>query len=52
MLLNYDVFRSLKVVLILANCADTDEMYHFAGICISLANVQIRLTFDLNDDFS
>ena len=29
--LNYDAFLSLKVVLILANSADPDEMQHYAA---------------------
>ena len=32
--LNYDVFLSLKVVLILANNADPDEMQHYACHCL------------------
>ena len=31
--LNYDIFLSLKVVLILANSADSDEIQHYG--CIS-----------------
>ena len=34
--LNYDVFRSLKVVLILANSADPDEMQHYAAFHLGL----------------
>ena len=34
--LNYDVFLSLKVVLILANSADTDEMKHYAAFHLGL----------------
>ena len=34
--LYYDVFLSLKVVLILANCADPDEMQHYAAFHLGL----------------
>ena len=34
--LNYDVFLSLKVVLILANSADPDEMQHYAAFHLGL----------------
>ena len=35
--LKYDyVFLSLKVVLILPNSADTDEMQHYAAFCLGL----------------
>ena len=34
--LNYDVFLSLKVVLILANSADSDEMQHYASFHLGL----------------
>ena len=34
--LNYDVFLSLKVVSILANSADPDEMQHYAAFHLGL----------------
>ena len=34
--LNHDVFVSLKVVLILANSADIDEMQHYAAFHLGL----------------
>ena len=34
--LKYDVFLSLKVVLILANSADPDEMQHYAAFHLVL----------------
>ena len=34
--LNYDIFLSLKVVLILANSADPDEMQHNAAFHLGL----------------
>ena len=34
--LNYDVFLSLKIVLILANSANSDEMQHFAAFHLGL----------------
>ena len=34
--LNYDVFLSLKSVLILANSADPDEMQHYAAFHLGL----------------
>ena len=34
--LNYDVFMSLKVVLILANSTDPDEMQHYAAFHLGL----------------
>ena len=34
--LNYDVFLSLKAVLILANSADPDEKQHFAAFHLGL----------------
>ena len=33
---SYDVFLSLKVVLILANSADPDEMQHYAAFLLGL----------------
>ena len=36
MFLNYDVFLSLKVVLILANSKDPDEMQHTAAFHLGL----------------
>ena len=33
---NYDVFLSLKIVLIIANSADPDEMQHYATFCPGL----------------
>ena len=36
MFLNNDVFLSLKVVLILANSADPDEMQQYAGFHLGL----------------
>ena len=43
MFLNYDVFLSLKVVLIYANCKDPDEMQHTAAFhlgphCLPITN--------------
>ena len=35
-ILNYDVFLSLKVVLILANSADPDEMQQYAAFHLGL----------------
>ena len=32
----YDVFRSMKVVLITANSADPDEMQHYAAFHLGL----------------
>ena len=40
MYLNYDVFLSLKVVLILANIADPDEMQHYAAFHLGLQSLQ------------
>ena len=37
---NYDVFLSLKFVLILANCADPDEMQHYAAFHLGLHCLQ------------
>ena len=34
--LNYDIFLSLKIVLILANSVDTDEMQHYAAFHLGL----------------
>ena len=34
--LNYDEFLSLKIVLILANSADPDEMQHYAAFFLGL----------------
>ena len=34
--LNYDVFLSLKIVLILANSADPDEMQYYAAFHLGL----------------
>ena len=34
--LNYDVFLILKVVLVLANSADPDEMQHYAAFHLGL----------------
>ena len=34
--LNYDLFLSLKIVLILANSADPDEMQHYAAFHLGL----------------
>ena len=34
--LNYYVFLPLKVVLTLANSADSDEMQHYAAFCLGL----------------
>ena len=34
--LNYDVFSSLKVVLILVNSADPNEMQHYAAVHLGL----------------
>ena len=36
MALNYDVFLSMRVVLILANSADPDEMQHYAAFHLGL----------------
>ena len=38
--LNYDVFLSLKVVLILANSADPDEMQHYTAFHLGLRCLQ------------
>ena len=35
-LLNYDIFMPQKIVLILANCADSDEMQHDAAFHLGL----------------
>ena len=37
---NYDVFLSLKFVLILANSADSDEMQHFTAFHLSLHRLE------------
>ena len=36
MFLNYYVFLSLEVILILANSADPDEMHHYAAFHLGL----------------
>ena len=38
--LNYDVFLSLKIVFILANSADPDEMQHYAAFYLGLHCLQ------------
>ena len=42
MYLNYDVFLSLKVVLILANSADPDEMQHDAAFHLNAALIMLH----------
>ena len=50
--LNYDVFLSLKIILIFANSADPDEMQHCAAFHLGLHYLPKYLFIDVQNEKS